>query len=150
MKIRFLLLLVEAAFIACLASDCATPAATPKPNIVVILADDMGFSDAGCYGGEIQTPNLDRLAGHGLRFTHFYNTARCWSSRACLLTGYYAQEVRRDVLPGAGGGANGKRPAWAALLPAILRPAGYRSQGRRRRYRPAVKQRKGLLFVNKK
>jgi len=127
MKTRFFLLLVEAAFIACFASDCATPMATVKPNIVVILADDMGFSDAGCYGGEIQTPNLDQLARNGLRFTHFYNTARCWSSRACLLTGYYAQEVRRDALPGIGGGANGKRPAWATLLPAMLRPAGYRS-----------------------
>ncbi len=127
MKFRLLLLAFEAAFIACFASDCATPAAATKPNIVVIVADDMGFSDAGCYGGEIQTPNLDRLAKNGLRFTHFYNTARCWSSRACLLTGYYAQEVRRDALPGIGGGANGKRPAWAALLPAMLRPAGYRS-----------------------
>jgi len=120
-------LLIETAFIICFASDCAMPPATAKPNIVVIVADDMGFSDAGCYGGEIQTPNLDRLAQNGLRFTHFYNTARCWSSRASLLTGYYAQQVRRDALPGIGGGANGKRPAWAALLPAMLRPAGYRS-----------------------
>src|ERR1700691_6091190 len=108
MKIRFLLLLVEAAVIACLTSDCATPPTSAKPNIVVILADDMGFSDAGCYGGEIRTPNLDRLAQNGLRFTQFYNTARCWSSRACLLTGYYAQAVRRDALPGVGGGVNGK------------------------------------------
>jgi len=127
MKGRLSLLLVEAALIACFALDCATPSANPKPNVVVIVADDMGFSDAGCYGGEIQTPNLDHLARNGLRFTHFYNTARCWSSRACLLTGYYAQEVRRDELPGIGGGANGKRPAWAELLPAMLRPAGYRS-----------------------
>jgi arylsulfatase len=127
LKIRFLLLLFERAFIACLASDGATPLLTAKPNIVFIVADDMGFSDAGCYGSEIQTPNLDQLAKNGLRFTHFYNTARCWSSRACLLTGYYAQEVRRDELPGIEGGANGKRPAWAALLPALLRPAGYRS-----------------------
>jgi arylsulfatase len=102
--------------------------AAPKPNIVVIVADDMGYSDAGCYGGEIQTPSLDALARDGLRFTRFYNTARCWSSRACLLTGYYAQEVRRDALPGVpGAGANGVRPAWAELLPAMLRRAGYRS-----------------------
>ena len=59
----------------------AAPAAAAKPNIVIILADDMGFSDAGCYGGEIQTPNLDRLAANGLRFTQFYNTARCWPTR---------------------------------------------------------------------
>ncbi len=70
-----------------------------KPNILIILADDMGFSDAGCYGGEIATPNLDHLARNGLRFTQFYNTARCWPTRAALLTGYYAQQVRRDTIP---------------------------------------------------
>jgi arylsulfatase len=105
----------------------ASPA-NAKPNIVIILADDMGFSDAGCYGGEIQTPNLDRLAAGGLRFTQFYNTARCWPSRAALLTGYYAQQVRRDALPGASAPpGNGVRPAWARLLPALLRPLGYRT-----------------------
>jgi arylsulfatase A-like enzyme len=102
----------------------AAPAAA-KPNIVVILADDLGFSDAGCYGGEIQTPNLDRLAAGGLRFTQFYNTARCWPSRAALLTGYYAQQVRRDTLPGVPSGGSGVRPAWARLLPALLEPLGY-------------------------
>src|SRR6185503_13024680 len=55
-----------------------------RPNIVVILADDMGFSDLGCYGGEIRTPNLDKLAGGGLRFTQFYNTSRCCPTRAAL------------------------------------------------------------------
>jgi arylsulfatase len=93
----------------------------------VIVADDMGFSDAGCYGGEIQTPNLDGLARGGLRFTQFYNTTRCWPSRASILTGYYAQQVRRDALPGLDGGVNGKRPAWARLLPELLKPLGYRS-----------------------
>jgi len=97
-----------------------------KPNVVIILADDMGFSDAGCYGGEIQTPNLDRLAENGLRFTQFYNTARCWPSRACILTGYYAQAVRRDAMPGIVGGGSGVRPNWARLLPDYLRPLGYR------------------------
>ena len=98
-----------------------------KPNVVLIVADDMGFSDPGCYGGEIQTPNLDKLAAGGLRFTQFYNTARCWPSRACILTGYYAQQVRRDGLPGVAGGAQGKRPAWAHLLPEYLKPLGYRT-----------------------
>ena len=102
-------------------------AAGKKPNIVVIVADDMGFSDAGCYGGEIQTPNLDHLAAGGLRFTQFYNTARCWPSRAAILTGYYAQQVRRDTLPGITSGNNGTRPAWAGLLPEYLRLLGYRT-----------------------
>jgi len=105
----------------------ASTDSAPRPNIVLILADDMGFSDAGCYGGEIQTPNLDTLARGGLRFTEFYNTSRCWPSRAAILTGYYAQQVRRDELPGLGGGAQGKRPAWARLAPELLRPLGYRS-----------------------
>jgi arylsulfatase A-like enzyme len=102
------------------------PASRP-PNVVIVVADDMGFSDLGCYGGEIQTPNLDRLAGEGLRFTQFYSTARCWPSRACILTGYYAQQVRRDALPGVPSGANGTRPSWARLLPQLLQPFGYRS-----------------------
>jgi arylsulfatase len=104
-----------------------TPAAPDRPNVLFILADDMGFSDAGCYGGEIATPSLDRLAKNGLRFTQFYNTARCWPSRAALLTGFYAQQVRRDALPGAPGGGQGIRPAWAPLLPKLLKPLGYRS-----------------------
>ena len=58
-----------------------------RPNIVVILVDDMGFSDIGCYGSEIPTPNLDRLAAEGVRFTQFYNTGRCCPTRASLLTG---------------------------------------------------------------
>lgn len=60
-----------------------------RPNIVVIMVDDLGFSDIGCYGGEIETPNLDRLAANGLRFSQFYNTAKCHSSRVSLLTGQY-------------------------------------------------------------
>lgn len=95
------------------------------PNVVVILADDLGFSDLGCYGGEIDTPNLDRLAAGGLRFTQGSNTARCWPSRAALLTGYYAQATRRDALPGGKGGVGGTRPSWARLLPELLAPAGY-------------------------
>ncbi|MEO6036098.1 MAG: sulfatase-like hydrolase/transferase, partial [Verrucomicrobiota bacterium] len=98
-----------------------------RPNILLILADDLGYSDIGCYGGEIQTPNLDALAKNGLRFTQFDNTARCWPSRAALLTGYYAQQVHRDALPGLGGGSGGTRQSWARLLPDFLRPLGYRS-----------------------
>ncbi len=102
-------------------------ASAPKPNILLIMADDLGFSDLGCYGGEIATPNLDALAANGLRFTQFYNTARCWPTRGALLTGYYAQQIRRDTLPGIPSGGRGKRPAWAPLLPRLLAPVGYRS-----------------------
>ena len=106
-----------------LAASFAKPAlaAEPprRPNILFILADDLGYSDLGCYGSEIETPNLDRLAEAGLKFSQFYNTARCWPTRAALLTGYYAQQVNRDP--------QGLRPAWAALAPELLRDAGYRS-----------------------
>ncbi len=115
------------ALLALLALFCGLSRAAEKPNIVLILADDMGWSDLGCYGGEIETPQLDSLAKGGLRFTQFYNTARCWPTRAALLTGYYAQQVGRDALPDVGGGGQGKRPAWARLLPDLLKPAGYRS-----------------------
>ncbi|MCH2202019.1 MAG: arylsulfatase [Fuerstiella sp.] len=98
-----------------------------RPNIMVILADDLGYSDLGCYGGEIRTPNLDALASNGLRFTQFYNTARCWPTRAALLTGYYAQQVRRDSLPDLEGGTQRDRPNWAPLLPIMLKQIGYRS-----------------------
>ncbi len=64
-----------------------------KPNIILILNDDMGFSDLGCYGGEVITPNLDSLAANGLRYTQFYNTARCCPSRASLLTGLHPHQA---------------------------------------------------------
>jgi arylsulfatase A-like enzyme len=64
-----------------------------RPNIVVILADDLGYSDIGCFGGEVETPNLDRLAANGVRHTNFYNTSKCWTTRASLLTGQYWQRV---------------------------------------------------------
>lgn len=64
-----------------------------RPNIIVIMADDMGFSDAGCYGGDIDTPNIDRLADGGLKFTQFYNAARCCPTRASLMTGQYQHKV---------------------------------------------------------
>ena len=73
----------------------AQPAGTSprKPNLVLILADDMGFSDLGCYGSEIETPHLDSMAGQGIRFTQMYNCARCCPSRASLLTGLYPHQA---------------------------------------------------------
>lgn len=105
----------------------SSSAADSPPNILLIMADDLGYSDLGCYGSEIKTPNLDGLAANGLKFTQFYNTARCWPTRASLLTGYYAQQVRRDKLPGIKSGGGGKRPPWAKLLPFHLKSLGYRS-----------------------
>ena len=67
--------------------------ADERPNILIVLTDDMGFSDLGCFGGEIETPNLDTLAAGGLRFTEFYNTARCWPTRATLMSGRYSNKL---------------------------------------------------------
>jgi arylsulfatase A-like enzyme len=121
-------ILVATALVASLASSPETRGAEPtRPNVLIFLADDLGFSDLGCYGGEIATPNLDALAAHGLRFTQFYNAARCWPTRASILTGYYPQQVRRDSVPGIRSGNQGQRPPWAKLLPEVLRSAGYRS-----------------------
>jgi len=81
---------------------------TERPNVLLILNDDMGFSDLGCYGGEIETPNLDRLAKGGLRFTQFYNTARCCPSRASLLTGLHPHQTGvGGMVGGDGGGPEG-------------------------------------------
>jgi arylsulfatase len=118
---------VLALILALFASLGISVSAATKPNLVFILADDLGYSDVGCYGAEVATPNLDGLAAGGLRFTQFYNTARCWPTRAALLTGYYAQQIHRDALPELAGGVRGVRPKWAPLLPALLRSAGYRS-----------------------
>jgi arylsulfatase A-like enzyme len=96
-----------------------------SPNIVLILVDDMGYSDLGCYGGEIKTPVIDRLASNGLRYSQFYNSARCVPTRAAILSGYYAQQINRDSVLELKG--NGARPKWAPLLPKYLKRAGYRS-----------------------
>jgi len=73
--------------------SCSQPAINEAPNIILIMSDDMGYSDLACYGGEINTPNLDRLANNGLRFTQFYNTARCCPTRASLMTGLYPHQA---------------------------------------------------------
>ena len=75
---------------------CAALQAEKRPNIIIILTDDMGFSDLGCFGGEIDTPHLDALAAGGLRFTEFYNTARCWPTRATMLSGRYSNKLSKS------------------------------------------------------
>ena len=72
----------------------AAPAGNdPRPNIIVIMSDDMGYSDLGCWGGEVETPNIDSLAKNGLRFTQFYNSARCCPTRTTLITGLHPHET---------------------------------------------------------
>lgn len=103
--------------------------ASTKPNIVLILNDDMGYSDLGCYGGEVQTPTLDRLAANGVRFTQFYNTARCSPSRASLLTGLHPHQTGIGVLTYNMGpeGYAGDLNRRCVTIAEALKPAGYRS-----------------------
>ncbi len=120
MKVRHLLTALVLSALALQAS---------RPNIIVILSDDMGFSDLGCYGGEIQTPHLDRLAQGGVRLSQFYNTGRCCPTRASLLTGLYPHQagighmMEDRGLEGYRGDLNGR----CATIAEVLKPAGYRS-----------------------
>lgn len=100
-----------------------------RPNIIIILSDDMGYSDIGCYGGEIKTPNLDSLAENGLRFTQFYNTARCCPTRASLLTGLYPHQAGVGHMMGDYGlpQYQGHLNDQCLTIAEALKPAGYRS-----------------------
>lgn len=110
---RALLFVAVAAFAVGGLSTPAHAVAAKPPNILVMLADDLGFSDLGCYGSEIATPTLDRLAGGGLRFTQFYNTAKCHSSRVSLLTGRYCRQAGDIAMDRA------------VTIPEVLAPVGY-------------------------
>ena len=109
------------------AAQAADP--PPRPNIVILFVDDMGYSDVGCFGGEIDTPHLDRLAARGVRFTQFYNTSRCCPSRAALLTGLYSHQagigmmVYRDHGPGYQGNLSDQ----CVTFGEVLRSAGYQT-----------------------
>ncbi|QTN32685.1 arylsulfatase [Akkermansiaceae bacterium] len=98
-----------------------------RPNLLIILADDLGYSDLGCYGGEIRTPNLDALASEGLRFTQTYNSSRCCPTRASLLTGLYPHQagIGRFVGGGKQPGYQGRLTDRCVTLAEVLRPAGY-------------------------
>lgn len=112
------------------------PAPAEQPNIVVILADDMGFSDLGCYGGEIRTPHIDSLAAGGLRYTQFYNAARCCPTRAALLTGLYPHQAGIGHMTSESAeqwedegwpGYRGTLAEGSATLAEVLGAAGYRT-----------------------
>jgi arylsulfatase A-like enzyme len=107
---------------------CSLLQASP-PNILLIVADDLGYSDLGCYGGEIDTPNLDRLAAQGVRLTQFYNTGRCCPSRASILTGQYPHTVGLGHMTIDLGrpGYRGRVSEEAQTIAQVLKPAGYRS-----------------------
>ncbi len=106
----------------------AQSAGTKPPNVMIILLDDMGFSDLGCYGGEIETPHIDALAKNGLRFSQFYNTARCWPTRAALMTGRYQHQVGMAMNFGekAPRAYTGMIPQSARMIPELLKTRGYR------------------------
>jgi arylsulfatase len=118
---RAIVALVTAALLASRAS------AAERPNILLILADDLGFSDIGCYGGEIATPNLDALARDGLRFRQFYNCARCCPSRACLMTGLYPHQAGVGAMntQTAAPGYRGFPQPNTVTIAEVLRAAGY-------------------------
>ena len=117
-------------FLLTAAAGAATLPAASRPNILLIVADDLGWSDLGCYGGEIHTPNLDKLAQGGIRFTQFYNMARCCPSRASIMTGLYPHQVGmgnmtsakpRTDFPGYAGVMNDRN----VTIPEVLKKAGY-------------------------
>ncbi|MEM8970418.1 MAG: sulfatase-like hydrolase/transferase, partial [Bacteroidota bacterium] len=100
-----------------------------RPNILLIMADDMGYSDIGCYGGEVRTPTLDRLATNGLRFSQFYNTARCCPTRASLMTGLYPHQAGVGHMMNDRGtdGYRGDLNEHSVTIAEVLKQAGYQT-----------------------
>ena len=125
------LLLLTSLFLACQSEQVQQPTPDPRPNILLIMADDMGYSDLGCYGSEINTPNLDGLAKSGVAFRHFYNTARCCPTRASLLTGLYPHEAGMGAMVSGvnsnpqSGPYQGYLNDQCLTLAELLKPAGY-------------------------
>ena len=119
--------LAFAVVVTVLACSSVPPDPESRPNFVLVMADDMGYSDIGCFGGEIRTPNLDRLAANGVRFTHFYNTARCCPTRAALLTGRYSHQagVGHMVDDRGTAGYRGELAQDSATMAEALGAAGY-------------------------
>ena len=121
------LAIVFALVVLCESVMVAAESAASRPNIIVILSDDMGYSDLGCMGGEINTPSLDSLAKNGLRFTQFYNTARCCPTRACLLSGLYPHQAGVGHMTEDKGhaGYTGGLNRSCVTMAEVLRTAGY-------------------------
>lgn len=131
---RYLPAACLAALLGCMALLAAftkkpAPAKAPRPNIIVILADDMGYSDLGCYGGEVHTPNIDSLAHNGICYTQFYNTSRCCPTRASLLTGLYNHDAGIGHMTGAedAPGYRGHLTDNCVTLAEVLKTAGYQT-----------------------
>jgi len=116
-----------AAFLAGCRTAARAAAPARRPNIVLIMSDDMGFSDLGCYGGEIETPTLDALAARGVRFTQFYNTARCCPTRASLMTGLYQHQAAVGHMMGDRHlpGYRGDLSKHAVTIAEVMKGAGY-------------------------
>jgi len=132
-----LIVLFANTFVLC----CCSPASCPadeqqtdsqedtRPNIVLIMGDDMGYSDIGCYGSEVETPNLDRLATNGIRYTQFYNCARCCPTRASLLTGLYSHQAGMGLMTGDRGwpAYRGQLNDRCMTIAEVLRTSGYKT-----------------------
>jgi arylsulfatase A-like enzyme len=129
MKRTVHLVLLLATFVLLNPRVTAADKPAPKPNILLMMADDLGYSDIGCFGGEIHTPNLDRLAAGGLRFTQMYNCARCCPSRACLMTGLYPHQVGVGHMSTDTGhpGYRGFLNDHCVTIAQVLKGAGYRT-----------------------
>src|SRR4051812_43505527 len=131
MKIDARLIALAALVLVAVAPRASIAADTkPRPpNIVILLADDMGFSDLGCFGSEIETPAIDKLAAGGVRFTQFYNTGRCWPTRASIMTGLDAHQAHMAMPlgPKAPPGYTGVMVKSQPMIPELLAAAGYRT-----------------------
>ncbi len=129
-KIKELPFMIAPLLLTCGCQNKAENKVVEKPNIIIIMTDDMGYSDIGCYGGEIPTPNIDNLAENGIRYTQFYNTARCCPTRASLLTGLYPHKTGMGWMtasdlghPGYTGDINNH----CITIAQALKPAGYKN-----------------------
>ncbi len=131
MRNRLIKMVVMALGIVVFQSQLVSAAEDTRPNIIVIMTDDMGYSDLGCYGSEIQTPNLDGLAKEGVRFSQFYNTSRCSPTRSSLMTGLYSHQAGMGLLTRDEGvqnpGFRGRLMERCVTIAEVLRAKGYRN-----------------------